>query len=210
MRTLRLASMMGGSKRRLSTLVTGCALLVLTGPGAMPSGASPAERTGPSVRILSPMQPGYLVGGSADAKALVILEIVDSTREGIVTDDFGQPRFIEPNDNVDLFASHVVARNTYVTGVGEQVIQMVAEIPVGKLKTGGLRVTPPVDLPAVKAPGPDMMLVFPSEVSLDAAAFNFRVSDRAGGLSKPEDGRLAIAAVHDYWVPKPTDFKKKH
>jgi hypothetical protein len=149
----------------------------------------------PEIRLLTPADAGFVMGSWGTAKVLVALEIIDNSKTGILTDDFGTPKFVDPNRNVELFLSHIVAKGSYVDGFGRTIIQVVAVVPTENMKTGSFRLTPPVDKTDVPERFHKEGFVFPSDALLDAVDFNFQVKDRRGGIS--EVRRLAIAFAGD-------------
>jgi len=153
------------------------------------------KTTKPIVKVLTPAGAGFVMGSWGTSKILIVLEITDTSGTGVATDDFGTPRFVEPNKNVDLFVDHIVEKGSYVNGTGLTVMQVVSIVPTENLKTGTYRLTPPVDLASV----PDRVrkegFSYPSDAMLDAVDFNFQVKDRNGSTS--DVSRLAVAFAQD-------------
>src|SRR5262245_6224989 len=72
----------------------------------------------PIVKVMTPAGAGFVMGSWGTAKILIVLEITDTSGSGIATDDFGTPRFVDPNKNVDLFVDHITEKGSYVNGSG--------------------------------------------------------------------------------------------
>ena len=170
--------------RRLCVLFFSTALVLCRGsaPAAEPDQSS-APR--PVVRVTSPRDgTGFLMQPGSEAKLLVTIEITDAGGSGIETDDTGTPKFYEPDDNVDLFRSDIVARGTYMNHLGQTVTQLTAEIPARDLKISkDKRSTPPFDVAALTEDQRKKGFTVPPEGLVDLAEFRFQVRDRNGAVS---------------------------
>lgn len=151
-------------------------------PGTGPEGST-APR--PIVKVTSPkdgvafvMQPG------SDTKLLVTVEITDAGGSGLETDDTGTPKFYEPDDNVDRFASNIIAKGTYMNHLGQTVTQFIAEIPARDLKISkDKKMSPPFDVAALTEEQRKNGFSIPPDAVVDMAEFGFRVRDRNGEFS---------------------------
>jgi hypothetical protein len=169
-------------------IVAGAAATLLGGaPGAVdpggPAGQPPADR--PLVRVTTPDSPAYVLGSGYRAKILVGIEITDAGGAGIVATDSGEPRFVSPSRNVEIFLRNVISKGTYTNYRGQTVMQLVAAVPAEKLELSEMRISVPIDPSAVDfATLPKGAMLFTD--AADVAEFNFEVKDRKGMTSDAE------------------------
>jgi len=159
----------------------------------------------PVVHVLSPPEGGATLSLGSEAHILVVLEIIDATGADIASDDSGVPRFVEPDDNVDIFSSYVVAHRVYLNGLGQKVYQVVSEIPVDALRAGDMMMSPPVDYRHLTDKQKKEGFVMPNDAMLNAASFAFRVKDLQGVQSDPEaaSSKLVIGFASGSYLPAP-------
>ncbi len=166
----------------------------------------------PTIRIVSPPEAGFLMGPRSGTRVLIAVEIVDYAEAGIVMNDFGVPRFVEPNRNVELFVDHIVARGTYTDNGGHTVIQIFSEVPADKLRSGEYMITPPVDFGSIPSEIRQRGFAIPDEAMLEGIDFNFQVKDRRGVSSEVSRLMFAFASglfQGPYPAPPATPKEKK-
>jgi hypothetical protein len=169
--------------------------------------ASTEEHSGkaPAIRITSPKDGTcYLLQASSETKVIVTIEITDVGGSGLETDDMGTPKFYEPDDNVDLFRSNIVAKGSYLNHLGQTVTQLIAEIPSRDLKIEkDSKVTPPFDAGGLTDAQRQRGFDVPPEAMVDVATFHFRIRDRAGEISiaDGENMRLFIGLATALYRP---------
>lgn len=181
----------------LATLVLG-----LTAGAAIRGGAAgtdapnkPTEGSSapaPKVKVVSPVASvAYVVGSSQDQKLIVAIEIADTNGVGLDEDSFGLPNFIDGGDNLELFRDHIVGKRLYTNGNGVELLQIVSEIPVERLKASDdVHVSRPVDqrkLGHLKPTGG-----VPVETDLAVAVLEFKVADKSGAVSS-DQAKVMIA-----------------
>jgi len=140
----------------------------------------------PIVRVVSPAGGAY-VSPSRESRLLIVLEIVDVSGWGIVSDDFGVPRFVDEDPNVALFVSHLIAMNRFTDGNNQAVLQLVSEVPVDKLVRDSQRsITAPFDRKSIPPKWRPLAYPIPLDKTVPFAPFTFRVKDRRGARSQDE------------------------
>jgi hypothetical protein len=204
---------------KASFRVIGVSLLLLAlatvWESATPGTASTeAEGDGPVVQVVSPPQSGYVMHDTGK-DLLVCLEIVDVAGAGIDSYDSGMPRFVDPDDNVEAFVDHVIARAAYINPKGQRVTQLVAKIPVHRLiPSQAIRVSPPVDgrrlreiASVLPAEDRNKGFLIPAEAMVEVAEFRFRVKDLNGVKSGSGSARppLLVGLASTVFVPPAPD-----
>lgn len=154
----------------------------------------------PKIRIMTPTR-GYVVGGSGERKFLIGIEIIDVRGMGIFSFDSGLPRFVEPNKNVTIFLDNVIAKSRYTNNLGQEVNQIVALVPLAKLRTADFTITPPIDFKKLRPEEGESKYRIPTEAMAEAAVFNFQVQDLGGARSDSEGGKVIIGFAPEIWSP---------
>ena len=141
-----------------------------------------------------------------ESRLVIVLEIVDVGGSGIVSDDSGTPRFVDPEPNVKLFVNHLLSKSRYVNDSNQLVIQLVSSVPVAKLvPEKDWKVTAPVDWRKVSPEWRKRGITFPPGPVVDFAAFSFRVKDERGVLSADEKldyPSLVVGFADSAYVPE--------
>jgi len=149
----------------------------------------------PIVRVVSPAGGAY-VSSNHESRLLIVLEIVDVSGRGIVSDEFGMPRFLDPDPNVALFVSHLIAMNRFTDGENQAVLQLVSEVPVDRLvRDPRQSVTAPFDSKSIPPKWRPLAYPIPLLKTVPFAGFTFRVKDRRGTLSEGEAPDLPSLVV---------------
>jgi hypothetical protein len=138
------------------------------------------------VRVTTPDSPAYVLGSGYRTKILVGIEITDAGGAGIATTDSGNPRFVNPNRNVETFLRNVVSKGTYTNYRGQAVMQLIAAVPAEKLELSETRISVPLEPGAVDFESlPKGTMAGPLDAA-DVAEFHFQVKDRNGMTSDTE------------------------
>ena len=159
-------------------------------PGHPASEAPKPDR--PIIKVTTPDRISYLMGNGSRTKVLVGIEIIDVGGSGIQTTDSGEPRFVSPNRNVEVFLRHVVYKSTYTNHLGQTVMQLLSVMPAEQLETGEIKVTPPLDLSALDLASMPKDAKIPIVEAVDAAVFPFQVKDRKGVVSDEDAERSTL------------------
>ena len=175
-------------------------------PAAPPAEIAPQDR--PVARVVSPGVRSYLVNGYDGDTLLISLDVVDTARAGIKTDDAGIPRFHQTNRNVETFVGHLVSRGTFTNHLGQSVIQLVSEIPVDRFDLGEIKLSAPVDREYVQAlfeANKDLDRVYIGE-AVSAAVFKFVVTDQRGVTSDQDsaESTLIVGLASGLYRPDPS------
>jgi hypothetical protein len=158
----------------------------------------------PQVRVASPDRNAYVIHGSASKrKLLLVVEITDVSGAGIEVDKSGVPRFVDAGHNVDLFAGNIVEKNTYTNHLGQEVIQLVALVPVEGLKTDST-ISPPIDFKRIRPSEGERKFPVPPGEMVPCANVWFQVRDLRGVLSDRNTGLVTIGLANGLWVPSAT------
>lgn len=185
-------------------------------PGNAPKSDEVAPADRPLVKVMSPALFSYVIGAGGESRILIAIEITDVAGAGIVVDDSGEPRFVEPDDNVDAFSRYIVAKGTYTNNVGQSVIQIWSEVPVKQLRTSEeVKVSPPMDVRDLTESDIKKGIELPPESAVDVATFSFKVRDRRGvnsdSRSKENDGsKLYIGFAASLFKPSAPPGKGDH
>ena len=196
----------------LFLLASFAAIVLASASGGGKADPKPETVPRPAIRLASPQGAGFVMGSWSEAKIVIVLEITDVSGAGIQSDDFGEPRLVEPNHNAEVFLDHLVARGSYVDGKGHDIIQLVAQVPTDDLEIGEFRLTPPVDESAIPEDvrRKEQGFTMSADALLPAVDFRFQVRDRNGAES--EVFRLAFAVAQNLYrgpyLPPPVDDKK--
>ena len=176
------------------TLIVPCLIVAAV---ALSEGAS-ALPDAPRVRLVSPVG-GYVMEPLEGKKVLIYVEIVDVSGAGIKVSRSGIPQFVHPNRNVSLFLDRVIAKSTYTSKHGEEVIQLAALVPIEKLETSEEVITPPIHFKRLRPSEGEREFTIPLEDMVHLASFNFQVKDLNDTTSEPVE--LAIGFASRVWVP---------
>ena len=184
--------------------IVACVVLSLLGFGGAAAGTTEEAADHPSslspespiVRVVSPANGGAFVMEGGERRLLVVIEVIDVEGSGIVSEENGLPRFLDPNANVRAFLSHVTGQYRYVDGYNRSIVQIVSDIPVAKLvPEKGWSLTAPVDWKSASPAWKKHGVSYPPGPTVNFAAFWFRVKDRRGIASeeKKMDPRQSLA-----------------
>ncbi len=164
--------------------------------------ASEEKWDAPKVHIVSPQRAGYVMAApSSQEKALISIEVIDAGGAGIQNDTSGLPRFVDPNHNVDVFLSYVVAKGKYRNKLGQEVLQFVSLVPVEKIKMSDALITPPIDYKRIRPEEGERQFTFPRADMVESATFNFQVKDLHGVSSDADAGLLTLGFATRLWAP---------
>src|SRR5262245_45859826 len=182
-------------------------LLLWCAPGYAGDPVGPSAKA-PVVRVLSPKGgAGTLFQPGSETKLLVTIEITDVSGAGLETDDFGTPKFYEPDDNVELFQGGIVAKGSYTNQMGQTVTQLTSVFAARELKISkDSKLSPPLDPSSITEDTKNGFTV-PPEAMIDLAEFRFRVRDRNGAISvaDAEGMRMWIGIAWQLHAPSRAD-----
>ncbi|HEU4400465.1 MAG TPA: hypothetical protein VFT43_00025 [Candidatus Polarisedimenticolia bacterium] len=163
--------------------------------------AEKPQDDGPTVDVLSPKESGYVMLPAGEGKTLICIEITDVSGAGIQSDDAGIPRFLGADENVELFRDYIVEKGTYINFKGQSVLQLVSLMPTSKMKTGSVRLTPPIDFKKIPPVSGERQFTLTAKDSVEAAKFQFQVQDLRGIRSNPASGQVTIGFASGLWTP---------
>jgi hypothetical protein len=185
-----------------SRLILGLPVILAIGAlmGSATTATNPGSADAPKLHIVSPAR-AFMVGAAESRKLFVCLEITDAAGKGIAKTEFGVPRFVEPNRNVEAFVDGLVARSSYTNNLGQEIEQYAALIPVEKLRAADFKVAPPIDFQKVRPAEGERVVDVPVDAMIEAASFNFQVQGLDGEKSDADAGKLVVGLAPRLWVP---------
>jgi len=154
--------------------------------------------------VLAPPGLAYFLQPTDEAKVSVVIELTDATRQGIKTDDSGNPVFVAPDPNVESFSRNITGRTEYVDRLGHPVEVITSVMRLKDLKVaeeGGI--SPPTDIWKIPPEASKKGYNVPYEAISPVAKFRFVVEDRAGMRSDAKSERcvLFIGFPREVFVP---------
>jgi hypothetical protein len=191
-----------------SVLASAIALTLYTTPvhSDPPVASQAAAPSGPSIKVVSPGGAANLMRPGGEDRILIVIEITDRNGAGLDADDDGTPRFEEPGPNVSLFRRHILRQSQYLNHLGQNVVQLISEVPIKDLTyRPDAKITPPMNSWSAELKGRKKGFAIPLEAMNDVADFVFRVRDRTGAVSPAEDERnsLWVGVAWNLYTPPP-------